>query len=237
MGEQIGGAAKTGKRKTAAVQKKARGETTPVLDRNGGMHRQKQFRRIKAMLTGHGYKQPRLYHLVLVDQTETIDQQGAARFLKALKVLCLELRKNDIPTRWRACLERDDKKGMHFHVYVLVDAVKKNPCSIINKKTGKEGWLRNMLEKQVLGFHLSPPKSNMHRVGGTVQGRRNNYASLAGDKLADCIQWISYLAKARSKPDDIRGIYFSSRDSLHMPRIGPAEADPAANEQTCLKAT
>jgi hypothetical protein len=52
MGERAIDAAKAGKRATAATRKKARGETTPVLDRNGGMHRQKQFRRIKAMLTG-----------------------------------------------------------------------------------------------------------------------------------------------------------------------------------------
>jgi hypothetical protein len=236
MSEQIIGAARAGKRITATAQKKARGETTPVLDRNGGMHRQKQFRRIKAMLTGHGYKQPRLYHLVLVDDTETAERQGAARFLKALKVLCLELRQNGIPTRWRACLERDDKKGIHFHVFVLVDATNKNPCGIINKKTGKEGWLRNMLERRALRFHLSPPKADMHRVGGTAEGKRKNYASIAGDKLGDCIEWISYLAKARSKPDDISHIYFSSRDSLHTLRIGPAGADVAANDQAGMQA-
>lgn len=233
MSEHIIGAAKAEKRIKAASRKKTRGETTPILDRNGGMHRQKQFRRIKAMLTGHGYKQPRLYHLVLIDDTETAERQGAARFLKALKVLCLELRQNDIPTRWRACLERDDKKGMHFHVYVLVDAINKNPCSIINKKTGKEGWLRNMLEKQALRFHLSPPKSDIHRKRN---GERENYAHVSRAKLDDCIVWISYLAKARSKPEDIRNIYFSSRDSLHAPRIGPACTDSAANDQAGLQA-
>ena len=233
MSEQIIGAARAGKRITATAQKKARGETTPVLDRNGGMHRQKQFRRIKAMLTGHGYKQPRLYHLVLVDDTETAERQGAARFLKALKVLCLELRQNGIPTRWRACLERDDEKGMHFHVYLLVDAVNKNPCRFINTKTGKEGWLRNMLEKRALRFHLSPPKSDIHRKRN---GERENYAHVSRAKLADCIEWISYLVKARSKPDDISHIYFSSRDSKHRQGILDAHAQPAANNENALKA-
>ena len=185
------------------------------------------------MLTGHGYKQPRLYHLVLIDDTETAERQGASRFLKALKVLCLELRQNDIPTRWRACLERDEKKGMHFHVYVLVDAINRNPCRFINTKTGKEGWLRSMLEKRVLRFHLSPPKSDIHRKRN---GDRENYAHVSRAKLDDCIEWISYLAKARSKPDDISHIYFSSRDSLHAPRIAPAWPDSAANDQTGLQA-
>lgn len=236
MGECINGAAKEKEVMAKAARKKPRGETTPVLERNGGMHRQKQFRRIKAMLTEHGYKQPRLYHLILMDDTETAERQGAARFLKALKVLCLELRQNGIPTRWRACLERDEKKGMHFHVYVLVDAAKQNPCAYINKKTGKEAWLRNMLEKRALRFYLSPPKADMHRVGGTAEGKRKNYASLAGDKLDDCIQWISYLAKARSKPDGVRNIYFSSRDSLYAPRTRPAEASPLTDEETALVA-
>jgi hypothetical protein len=55
MSGHIIGTTKAKKRVTAPARKKTRGETTPVLDRNGGMHRQKQFRRIKAMLTGHGY--------------------------------------------------------------------------------------------------------------------------------------------------------------------------------------
>lgn len=236
MDKVISARAKARKRVAATARKKTRGETTPILERNGGMHRQKQFRRIKVMLTGHGYKQPRLYHLILLDDTETSEQQGAARFLKVLKVLCLELRKNDIPTRWRACLERDEEKGLDFHVFVLVDATKKNPCCLINTKTGNEAWLRNMLEKQAMQFHLSPPKADMHRVGGTAEGKRKNYATLAGDKLADCEKWISYLVKARSKPEDIRGIYFSRRDSLHAPRIASAQADQAANDRISLQA-
>jgi hypothetical protein len=53
----------------------------------------------------------------------------------------------------------------------------------------------------------------MHRVGGTLDGKRLNYATLAGEKLNDCIEWISYLVKKRSKPENLKYIYFSSRDS------------------------
>jgi hypothetical protein len=226
-----------------------RKETTDILDRNGGMHRQKQYRQIKAMLEGHGYKRPRLYHLVLMDAIGTDD---ASPYLNAVKALCLHLRSFDISTRWRAALERDDKKGLHMHIFLLVDSTAHNANLIINpykgpsatrKRTRKgekrkpaPGWLRDMLERRGITLYLSQPKADMHRVGGTVEGKRKNYASIAGDKLDDCQAWLSYLVKARSKPDDIRGIYFSSRDSLHVPRIGPAEADPAANDQTDLQA-
>lgn len=226
-----------------------RKETTDILDRNGGMHRQKQYRQIKAMLEGHGYKRPRLYHLVMMD---AIGAEDASPYLDAIKALCLHLRSLDIPTRWRAALERDDKKGLHVHVFLLVDATAHNAGLIINpykgpsatrrrtrkgeKRKPTPGWLRDMLERRGIALYLSQPKADMHRVGGTVEGKRKNYASIAGDKLADCQEWLSYLVKARSKPDDIRGIYFSSRDSLHVPRIGPACPDLAANDQTDVQA-
>jgi hypothetical protein len=226
-----------------------RKETTSILDRNGGMHRPKQYRQIKAMLEGHGYKRPRLYHLVMMD---AIGAEDASPYLNAIKALCLYLRSLDIPTRWRAALERDDKKGLHVHVFLLVDATAHNTDLIINpyksplrkktrtKKGGARkptpGWLWDMLERRGITLYLSQPKADMHRVGGTAEGKRQDYASIASDKLADCQNWLSYLVKARSKPEDIRNIYFSSRDSRHAPRIGKEQAQPAANDQTGLQA-
>ena len=210
------------------IRHNPRKETTPILDRNGGMHHQEQFARIKAMLRDHGYQKPRLYHLVLMSEIEMTD---AKPFLKAVKALCLHLRSFGISTRWRAALERDDEKGLHLHLYLLVDASTHNPCAIINTKTSiagpttrtrkgekrksPPGWMREMFWRHGITVHLSKPKSDIHRVGGTVHGRRQSYAAVTTPaKIADCIEWLSYLAKARSKPEDIRGIYFSSRDSL-----------------------
>ncbi|KFX60589.1 hypothetical protein KBK24_0137305 [Burkholderia sp. K24] len=194
------------------------------------MHRQKQFRRIKAMLDGHGYPRPRLYHLVLMSEIEATD---AAPFLKALKALCLHLRSFGIATRWRAALERDDEKGLHLHVFLLTDATVHNTDAIINtklsmaevktrtpkggKRKSPAGWMRDMFARHGITFYLSQPKADMHRSGGTILGTRRNYARPdTPERIVDCIEWISYLAKARSKPDDIRGIYFSSRDSTHQ---------------------
>lgn len=188
-----------------------RKETTAITERasNGGMHRQKAYRQAKAMLFGHGYVAPRLYHLVFMDDIEALD---ATRFQKVLKALCLKLSTEGIAHRWRACIERDEEKGLHFHVFILAEGhSNKNPCAIIN--THKEKWLRRMLARNLMTFHLSQPKSDLHRVGGVASGKRKNYAALAGEKMGDCLEWISYLVKTRSKPQDMRQIYFSSRDS------------------------
>lgn len=187
------------------------------------------------MLAGHGYPRPRLYHLVLMGE---IEATTAAPFLKALKALCVHLRAFGIANRWRAALERDDEKGLHLHVFLLTDATVHNPDAIINtklsvaevqtrtpkgrKRKSPSGWMRDMFARHGISFYLSQPKADMHRSGGTIQGTRRNYARPdSPERIADCIEWISYLAKARSKPDDIRGIYFSSRDSVHQRKPGP----------------
>ena len=192
--------------------------TTAITERgdNGGMHCTTAYRSVTAMLDGHRYARPRLYHLVLLDDVQSRD---ASRFLTALKALCRKMRGAGIATRWRACLERDGDKGLHFHVFVLVDATVANPCKYINSTPTE--YLSSMLRRRAMKFHLSQPKAPMHRVGGVATGKRKNYASLAGDKMADCLEWVSYLVKARSKPDDVRGIYFSSRDSLQRKATPP----------------
>jgi hypothetical protein len=158
-----------------------------------------------------------LYHIVLLDHASE-SATSVRRFQGAIKALCRKLRQHGIPARWRACIEREDEKGLHCHVFVLVDATATNPCAIINaKRHGAQAWLYNMLAARFMGFHLAQPKADMHRVGSTADGRRKNYATLAGDKLDDCLVWVSYLVKQRSKPSDIRTIYLSSRDSKYAP--------------------
>ena len=173
------------------------------------------------MLDDHGYRDPRLYHLILKDGVACTD---AKPFLTALKALFRAMRSAGIETRWRGCLELDDEKGLHFHVFILANAFVENPCKFINTKT--DGFLRSMLERRGMTFHLAQPKSDMHKVGGVFTGDRRNYAYVSKDKREDCLEWISYLVKGRSKPDDIRGIYFSSRDSLHRKAtvIAPVDA-------------
>lgn len=191
-----------------------RKEATPITERNGGMHSQKAYRRVRAMLAGHGYVAPRLYHLILMDNAAE-SASSPRRFQTAIQAICRKLRQVGIPVRWRACLERDDAKGLHVHLFLLADGnATINPDGIINTKLARaKGWLQPMLAARFMSFHLSQPKADMHRSGGTIEGKRRNYATLAGDKLADCENWLSYLVKQRSKADDLRVTYFSSRDT------------------------
>lgn len=194
-----------------------RRDTTAIAERHGGVHNQRALARVRDLLVGHGFARPRLYHIVLLDHASE-SPTSRRRFQGAIKALCRKLREKGIPTRWRACIERDDEKGLHCHVFMLVDATAANPCAIINtKRQGAQAYLHKMLAARFMDFHLAQPKADMHRVGGTADGQRKNYATLAGPKLDDCLTWVSYLVKQRSKPSDIRTIYFSSRDSKSAP--------------------
>lgn len=197
-----------------------------ILSRNGGLHRSRALGRVLSMLEGHGFSRPRLYHLVLLDDVAEVAKLSVRRFQLVIKELCRMLRSEGIPVRWRAAIERDEEKGLHCHVFFLVNDVGMiNPCEIFNAKRGSpQALLGNMLAKRAMNFHLAQPKADMHRVGGTIVGRRKNYATLAGDKLDDCKEWISYLVKSRSKPDDLRTIYLSSRDSKYLPGSRPPTA-------------
>lgn len=195
-------------------------QTTYITERNGGVHRQKAWRKVKAMLIDHGMKSARLYHLVLMLGID--DGQGGEvpRFQRALKAMCLILTQAGIRYRWRACVELDEAKGWHFHVFMLAESIKANPCRIINHS--KAGDLFKLMTGHRLDYHLSPPKSDMHRTGGTHAGHRQNYAYIAGaEKLADCEEWLSYLVKTRSKPTDTKQIYFSSRDTVTKKDAAP----------------
>lgn len=207
-------------------------QTTSITDRNGGMHNQKAWRRIKAMLTGHDLRNARLYHLVMMLDTD--DGQGGevARYQRVLKALCLHLTESGIRYRWRACFERDPEKdrygkGAHFHVFLLAEASFLNPCEIINhhRASNKNGWLRRMMDRHLVAHHVAPPKNDMHK---TVAGKRQNYAYITeGAKLEDCTEWTSYLVKARSKPTDTKQIYFSSRDAITKKDAPPKAARKA----------
>jgi hypothetical protein len=199
--------------------------TNGVLERNGGLHRSRALARVLSMLEGHGFARPRLYHLVVLDHAAE-SSCSVQRFQGVIKGLCRMLRGEGIPVRWRAAIERDDEKGLHCHVFFLVNDVGMiNPCKIFNaKRYGPQALLGGMLAKRFMDFYLAPPQNPIHRVGGTREGDRVNYATLAGPKLDDCKEWVSYLVKTRSKPDDLRTIYLSSRDSKYPPGTIPPTA-------------
>lgn len=218
----------------------ARKDTTSILERtnskgrkvNGGMHRQPAYRRGKQMLEKHGFKSPRLYHIVIMDG-DAEGQPDSDRFLRAVKAVCRALRDQGIRHSWRSALELDDEKGLHLHVFILVENAPVNPCSIITSNANTEKRKRpkkpdgtlgkpyrtlgDIMRRNMLRFHIAKPQAPIHR---TAEGKLLNYATLGSEaKREDCFQWISYIYKARSKPAHIRGIYSGSRDSKDQGKL------------------
>jgi len=179
---------------------------TKITIKNGGVHSTRAYKKLISLLTNHDYYSARLYHLIFMGSNQK------DKYLAALKQLIAKLRDGCIPCQWRGAMEVDEEKGLHFHVFILTENKYFNPCSIINHN--KQDWLNVMMQKRELTFHIAARKSIMHQSGSGF--RRCNYASIPKtkpEKLADCMEWISYLAKARSKDIDIGQVYYSSRPS------------------------
>jgi hypothetical protein len=105
------------------------------------------LRKMKSMLNNNYYTSPRLYHLVMMGSEQSHDYQAA------MKALCLELRRQEIPCQWKGCLEVDEK-GLHFHVFMLVEAKHRNPYSILNHND--QDWTNVMMQKRDLTYYIAP---------------------------------------------------------------------------------
>lgn len=174
---------------------------TTITDANGGMHSPTNYRKAINMLTTHPFRNARLYHLVLTGSDDRNDYRWA------IDSLCRKLRAEGMPVMWKACYELDDHKRFHAHFFLLIESADKVPCTILRYRV--DGWLVSKLAERKLGFTIAPPLDPMHKVGG----KHANYASVpkkAGPKLDDCLCWISYLFKARSKAGVEGQIYTSS---------------------------
>lgn len=170
----------------------------------------RQFKSAKRMLETHPYQAAQLYHLCFVGSNQV------KPYTEAIKSLVEHLRDKKMPCQYRAALEENEDDGsneVHMHVFLLVEAKHAMPIGVINRRP--DGWLKEMAMKKGIDFHLNHPRSPLH-FGR--QGQQKLYASLPAskpEKLADCINWISYLYKARSKPK-IRQRYFSSRPTREI---------------------
>jgi hypothetical protein len=177
--------------------------TTPITEKkgNGGMHSVVNYRKAMDMLTNHPYKHGRLYHITLTGSEErTI-------YRKVLDRLCKELRTNGMPVMWKACYERDEKKRFHMHIFLLIECHTTHADSVMHYRKGN--FLDNLTKSNGLAFTIAEPDNPMHYVAGK-QVNSMYVPKNAGPKLDDCLIWISYLFKARSKADVGGQIYTSS---------------------------
>lgn len=191
--------------------------TKVTAGRNGGIHSARAFHSIASMLRDHDFVSPRLYHLCLIDVMETSCHK---RSLKMVKRITRHIHAKKLRYRWRACRECDNEKGLHLHVFFFIEDGCLNPDAIFN--SSKTGFLYKTCESHGFKFSLNPPRGSIH---WSKNGKQKNYALTSTvEKLDDCINWLSYLAKSRSKPDSGQ-IYFSSKDSITSPIVSP-ELEP-----------
>ena len=141
-------------------------EATKITEANGGIHNQKAYVKMKYMITSNTYSKPRLYHLILMGT------EMSGEYQSALKALCVELRRKKVECRWKAALESEKTKGLHMHVFILTNAEYYNPTSILKGNS----WIRTMLAKRSLRYHLAPPKAPIHK---NRKGKQLRYATLA----------------------------------------------------------
>ena len=201
---------------------------TSIHIANGGNHSPVNYRKAKEMLHPHPYRLGYLYHIVLTGS------EDRAVYRKAVELLCKELRKNGMPCRYKACYELDKFKRFHKHIFILIEAQHFHPDTIIHYRKGH--WFTEMLAGLGLGFKIAAPKDPIHYVAG----KQVNYAYVpkkACPKLDDCLVWISYLTKVRSKEGVVGQIYTGSTNREGNKLSPPSAALPAEQEVITVEAT
>ena len=174
---------------------------TDIHRANGGNHSPVNYRKAMNMLTTHPYSNGRLYHIVFTHS------EDRTVYRKAVELLCKELRARGMPCRYKACYELDKFKRFHKHVFILIEAKDCDPDTLIHFKEGD--WFTEMTKELGIQFKIAEPTNEIHRVAG----KQVNYAYVpkkAGVKLDNCLVWISYLTKVRSKAGVIGQIYTGS---------------------------
>lgn len=176
---------------------------------HGGLHRQEEFRKGIKMLEkcAHTFRNPRLFHLCFTGADLDIYQLVMLRFCKILTA-------EGIKYRYKAALESDSQKGVHFHVMIVLGAGDRQTHPFVTS-VNEDGKIENVSalrkavihtwnECQNLKYRVNPPRSTSSRTA-FLQFNQSNM-----EMFHEAADWMSYIYKARSKPQT-GTIYFSDR--------------------------
>jgi len=169
-----------------------------ILDANGGLHSSRALDTAHAILTHHDLKQPVLYHLVLTGGQ-------IANYQATIKALVRRLRNYGCRCEYFGAYEvARDKGGIHAHCFIVIETSKKPPFKIMSIADGD--YLTKLASKNKINpIHIAKPQNPMH--AGEFFAR----PVVAGGKLANCLAWVTYAYKERSKADVARReTYFNS---------------------------
>jgi hypothetical protein len=181
-------------------------------NRNGGLHNQEEFRKGVEMLEfcAHKFRNPRLFHVCFTGATL---ENGVSVYRLALRRFCRVLKAEGVKYRWKAAVEHDEDKGLHWHVMIVLDAGQRQTHRFItssnesgkleNESALKKAVRHTLSECSLLDYRVNSPQSR--RPLAFIQLNQSNVAF-----FEEAAEWLSYIYKARSKPD-ARTVYYSDR--------------------------
>jgi hypothetical protein len=168
-----------------------------ILAKNGGLHSARQLKSVRQLMTNHGLKDAILYEFILAGKADKADYQAT------IKKLMQHIRTKCRAEYIGAYEVGNEKGGLHCHVFVIVETLHHFPGNdLLNVSAGH--FIARRIALTGMSIKIAPPQNTMH--DGAMFARMDTPA-----KLANCIEWTTYILKLRSK-DAVPGreIYFAS---------------------------
>lgn len=179
-------------------------DTIVNANNNGGWHKQgkRAYRNAVKKITDclPLYREARLYHLCFEGKTHP-------EHMKMLHALRQMATRAGIECEWFAAREvADATKADHLHVFMLIDAYGNNVWKVFNQFD--DGQVGQLCNDHGVKFAIFSPKDfqGIHGRNNYMalpyKGPGNRETALGRKRLADALVWLTYLYKARSKPQD-----------------------------------
>lgn len=168
-----------------------------ILDKNGGLHSRRALKSVQQAMTTHGLKKPILYQIIMSGKSTKGEYQATIkRLIEHIRTKC----KAEYVGAYEVGTE---KGGLHCHMFVIVETLHHFPGNdVLNVSAGN--FIARRIKRTGMSIKIAPPQNTMH--DGQMFARMNTPA-----KLANCIDWATYILKVRSK-DAVPGreTYFNS---------------------------
>lgn len=168
-----------------------------ILDKNGGLHSRRALKSVQQAMTTHGLKKPILYQIIMSGKSTKGEYQATIkRLIEHIRTKC----KAEYVGAYEVGTE---KGGLHCHMFVIVETLHHFPGNdVLNVSAGN--FIARRIKRTGMSITIEPPKNTMH--DGQMFARMDTPA-----KLANCIDWCTYILKVRSK-DAVPGreTYFNS---------------------------
>lgn len=178
------------------------------------------------MMTTHGLKKAVVYQFILSGKSDKADYQAT------IKALMRHIRTQCRAEYIGAYEVGDEKGGLHCHCYIIIETAHQIPRYLLDVSEGH--FIARRIKRTGMSIRIEPPKGKMH--GGAMFAKMDTPA-----KLADCVAWVEYHIKGRSKAAVTgREVYFASefasnatkreakrqkyRDALLKSSVSPAPA-------------